>query len=57
MGEWAWAAGIAPLLGPRRLGAVRLVYQRRGGFDLQKQLDFVSRHEVSDVFTTPTAMR
>src|SRR5918998_4708036 len=24
MGEWAWAAGIAPLLGPWRLGAVQL---------------------------------
>jgi len=25
MGEWAWAAGIAPLLGPWRLGAVQCV--------------------------------
>src|SRR4051812_7648177 len=33
MGEWAWAAGIAPLLGPWRLGAVQCVYQREGGFD------------------------
>ncbi|MBE2318544.1 AMP-binding protein [Solirubrobacter sp. CPCC 204708] len=57
MGEWAWAAGIAPLLGPWRLGAVQLVYQREGGFDPHKQLDFLSRHEVSNVFTTPTAMR
>ena len=39
MGEWAWAAGIAPLLGPWRLGAVQLVYQREGGFDPHKQLD------------------
>ena len=23
MGEWAWAAGIAPLLGPWRLGALQ----------------------------------
>ena len=45
MGEWAWAAGIAPLLGPWRLGAVQLVYQRKGGFDPHKQLDFLSRHE------------
>ena len=30
MGEWAWAAGICPLLGPWRLGAVQLVYQREG---------------------------
>ena len=57
MGEWAWAAGIAPLLGPWRLGAVQLVYQRQGGFDPHKQLDFLSRHGVTNVFTTPTAMR
>jgi acetyl-CoA synthetase len=57
MGEWAWAAGIAPLLGPWRLGAVQLVYQRQGGFDPHKQLEFLARHEVTNVFTTPTAMR
>jgi acetyl-CoA synthetase len=57
MGEWAWAAGITPLLGPWRLGAVQCVYQREGGFDPGKQLDFLSRHEVTNVFTTPTAMR
>jgi acetyl-CoA synthetase len=57
MGEWAWAAGIAPLLGPWRLGAVQVVYQRKGGFDPRKQLDFLSRHAVTNVFTTPTAMR
>ena len=33
MGEWAWAAGIAPLLGPWRLGATQFVYAREGGFD------------------------
>ena len=47
MGEWAWAAGIAPLLGPWRLGAVQLVLQRKGGFDPHKQLDFLSRHEAT----------
>src|SRR5437870_4129972 len=57
MGEWAWAAGIAPLLGPWRLGAVQCVYRREGGFDPQRQLDFLSRHQVTNVFTTPTAMR
>jgi acetyl-CoA synthetase len=57
MGEWAWAAGIAPLLGPWRLGAVQLVYQREGGFEPHKQLDVLSRHEATNVFTTPTAMR
>ncbi|MFN8133454.1 MAG: AMP-binding protein [Solirubrobacteraceae bacterium] len=57
MGEWAWAAGIAPLLGPWRLGAVQCVYRREGGFDPERQLDFLSRHEVTNMFTTPTAMR
>jgi acetyl-CoA synthetase len=57
MGEWAWAAGIAPLLGPWRRGAVQCVFAREGGFDARKQLDFLSRNEVSNVFTTPTAMR
>jgi acetyl-CoA synthetase len=57
MGEWAWAAGIAPLLGPWRLGATQLVYQRQGGFDPHKQLEVLSRHGATNVFTTPTAMR
>ncbi len=57
MGEWAWAAGITPLIGPWRYGAVQVVYQREGGFDPARQLDFLSRHEVTNVFTTPTAMR
>src|SRR5215212_10022750 len=57
MGEWAWAAGIAPLLGPWRLGAVQCVFRREGGFDPHKQLEFLSRHRVTNVFTTPTAMR
>jgi acetyl-CoA synthetase len=57
MGEWAWAAGIAPLLAPWRLGAVQCVYRREAGFDPAKQLDFLSRHRVTNVFTTPTAMR
>ena len=57
MGEWAWAAGISPLLGPWRLGAVQCVFQRKGGFDPTEQLDFLARNEVANVFTTPTAMR
>jgi acetyl-CoA synthetase len=57
MGEWAWAAGICPLLGPWRFGAVQVVYQREGGFDPGKQLDFLSRHGVTNVFATPTAIR
>jgi len=57
MGEWAWAAGICPLIGPWRLGAVQIVLQRKGGFDPHQQLDFLSRHEASNVFATPTAIR
>ncbi len=57
MGEWAWAAGICPLIGPWRMGAVQLVLQRKGGFDPHGQLDFLSRHEASNVFATPTAIR
>jgi acetyl-CoA synthetase len=57
MGEWAWAAGIAPLLGPWRYGAVQLVLQREGGFDPHRQLEVLSRHGATNVFTTPTAMR
>jgi acetyl-CoA synthetase len=57
MGEWAWAAGICPLIGPWRYGAVQLVYARRGGFDPHKQLEVLSRHGATNVFTTPTAMR
>jgi acetyl-CoA synthetase len=57
MGEWAWAAGISPLLGPWRFGAIQCVLQRKGGFDPRQQLEFLSRHKVTNVFTTPTAMR
>jgi len=57
MGEWAWAAGISPLLGPWRLGAVQYVLQREAGFVPADQLDFLSRNGVTNVFTTPTAMR
>jgi acetyl-CoA synthetase len=57
MGEWAWAAGICPLLGPWRYGATQLVYARRAGFDPDEQLRFLSKHAVHNVFTTPTALR
>src|SRR5204862_390410 len=57
MGEWAWAAGICPLTGPARYGATQFVYAREGGFDPAKQLAVLSKHGVSNVFTTPTAMR
>ncbi len=57
MGEWAWAAGIAPLLGPWRYGATQVVLQRKGGFDPHGQLAFLSRHRPTNVFATPTAIR
>jgi acetyl-CoA synthetase len=57
MGEWAWAAGICPLLGPWRFGAVQVVLQRKGGFDPHGQLAFLSRHKATNVFATPTAIR
>jgi acetyl-CoA synthetase len=57
MGEWAWAAGICPLLGPWRLGAAQMVFRRQGGFDPGQQLAVLSKHQVTNVFTTPTAMR
>ena len=57
MGEWAWAAGIAPLLGPWRYGATALVYARKGGFDPEEQLRFLAKHGVQGLFTTPTALR
>src|SRR4051794_26617982 len=57
MGEWAWAAGICPLIGPWRYGAVQFVYAREGGFDPHEQLEVLSRNGVTNVFTTPTAMR
>jgi acetyl-CoA synthetase len=56
-GEWAWAAGIAPLLGPWRYGAVALVQARKGGYDPDDHLRFLSKHGVQNMFTTPTALR
>lgn len=56
-GEWAWAAGICPLLGPWRYGASQFVYARKGGFDPEEQLRQLAKHEVQNLFTTPTALR
>ena len=56
-GEWAWAAGIAPLLGPWRYGATQFVYARKGGFDPDEQLRALSKAGVTNMFTTPTALR
>lgn len=57
MAEWAWAAGINPLLGAWRTGAVHYVHQRKGGFSAEDELAFLSRHRITNLFTTPTAMR
>lgn len=57
MAEWAWAAGINPLLGAWRTGAVQYVHQRSGGFSPEGELAFLSRHRITNLFTTPTAMR
>jgi acetyl-CoA synthetase len=56
-GEWAWAAGICPLLGPWRYGAVALVQARKGGYDPEEHLSFLAKHGVQNMFTTPTALR
>jgi len=56
-GEWAWAAGICPLLGPWRHGAVALVHARKGGYDPEEHLSFLSTYGVQNMFTTPTALR
>jgi acetyl-CoA synthetase len=56
-GEWAWAAGICPLLGPWRYGAVALVQARKGGYEPEEHLRFLSKHGVENMFTTPTALR
>ena len=61
-GSTAWASGRGRPASPRcsgpwRLGALQCVYRRESGFDPHKQLAFLSRHQVTNVFTTPTAMR
>lgn len=57
-GEWAWIAGIVPgLLGPWRFGTPTVVYQRRGGFVPDETFALLERHEVGNLFTTPTALR
>ncbi|MSW51670.1 MAG: AMP-binding protein, partial [Actinobacteria bacterium] len=53
MSEWAWAAGLNPLLGAWRTGATHYVLEREGGFDPEAELAFQSRHEITNLFTTP----
>jgi acetyl-CoA synthetase len=36
---------------------VQFVYARKGGFDPEEQLRQLAKHEVSNMFTTPTALR
>lgn len=57
-GEWAWIAGIVPgILGPWRFGTPTVVYQRKGAFTPEETLALLERHEVGNLFTTPTALR
>ena len=56
-GEWAWAAGICPLLGPWRYGAVRSCTRARAASTPRSSLRFLSKHGVQNMFTTPTALR
>jgi acetyl-CoA synthetase len=57
-GEWAWIAGIVPgVLGPWRHGTPTVVYQRKAGFTPDETLSLLERHEVGNLFTTPTALR
>jgi acetyl-CoA synthetase len=57
-GEWAWIAGIVPgVLGPWRFGTPTVVFQRKGGFTPEETLALLERHEVGNLFSTPTALR
>lgn len=57
-GEWAWIAGIVPgILGPWRFGTPTVVYQRKGAFTPEETLALLERHEVGNLFSTPTALR
>ncbi|CAN5760446.1 AMP-binding protein [soil metagenome] len=57
-GEWAWIAGIVPgLLGPWRFGVPVAVFKREGGYKPEETLHVLEKHEVGNLFTTPTALR
>ena len=57
-GEWAWIAGIVPgVLGPWRFGTPTVVYQRKGAFLPEETLALLERHQVGNLFSTPTALR
>jgi len=55
--EWAWIAGIVPLLAPLRYGNPVAVYSRKGGYDPAQTLYTVEKHKVSNLFATPTGLR
>jgi acetyl-CoA synthetase len=56
-GEWAWIAGIVPLLGPWRLGAPIAVFARKGGYEPEQTLYVLEKYGVGNMFATPTALR
>ncbi|HVM12939.1 MAG TPA: AMP-binding protein [Egibacteraceae bacterium] len=57
-GEWAWIAGIVPgILGPWRFGTPTVVFQRKGAFTPEETLALLERHQVGNLFSTPTALR
>ena len=56
-GEWAWIAGIVPLLAPLRLGNPVAVFSRQGGYDPAQTLYLVEKYGVRNLFATPTALR
>lgn len=56
-GEWAWIAGIVPLLAPLRYGNPVAVYARQGGYDPAQTLATIEKHKVTNLFATPTALR
>jgi acetyl-CoA synthetase len=56
-GEWAWIAGIVPLLAPLRYGNPVAVFSRKGGYDPAQTLHTIEKHGVRNLFATPTALR
>jgi acetyl-CoA synthetase len=57
LGEWAWAAGICPLLGPWRFGTPLAIFARKGGYDPSQTLYMLEKYKAGNMFATPTALR
>ena len=55
-GEWAWAAGICPLLGPGATAQCSSSTRARAA-SIPRSSWSSSKHEVTNMFTTPTALR